>query len=425
MRWTGKDRKKSHPKPVEKIELSEKHVGWRVFFFILFVMIAATAFAYGVSSLFSTEPGWQEVEADTAGEANCGSEFVLMYHLGISGRDATAENKALKLIYTDACELAYKLFHNKETFEGIGNLCYLNQHPNEEIIVDEALYRAFSLIQRYGDRRIYMGPVYEQYDEIFYCTDDSQLISYDPLVSTEVAASYKEIAEYANQAEMVDVKLLGDNKIKLYVSEEYLAYAKENYISQYIDFFWMKNAFILDYLAETLIEKGYTAGVISSFDGFSRNLGVMEESFSYNLYDSMGQTIYPAAVMQYTGERSIVYLRDYRMHTLDEQYYYVLSDGTVRVPYIDEKDGIPKAAADNFYAYAERLSCAEVLLKAAPVYIAEELSEEAVNNLASDGIYSIYCEGNTIKYNEEGLLLTDLLQESNVTYQASYVKPAQ
>ena len=417
----AKERTTGQPKPVEKIELSEKHIGWRIFFFILFVVIAATAFAYGINSLFTTEPGWQEIEADAAAGVNCGNEFVLMYHLGISGRDATVENKALKIIYTDACELAYKLFHNKETFDDVTNICYINQHPNEEIVVDDALYQAFSIIQRNGDRRLYLGPVYDQYEEIFYCEDDTMLVNYDPLLNEELAAEYAMIADYANNPQMIDIKLLDDNKIMLEVSKEYLAFAEEHYITQYIDFFWMKNAFVTDYLADTLIENGYTAGTISSYDGFSRNLGKMEESFSFNIYDRMGQTIYPAAVMQYSGTRSIVYLRDYMMNNQDEEHYYVMEDGTIRTSYIDVNDGIAKTATDNLYAYSEQLGCAELLLKAAPVYVTDDFSEEAVKELTASGVYIIYCEDNTIKYNDASLVLTDFFDESGITYKKAYV----
>ncbi|MCD8014832.1 MAG: hypothetical protein LUG99_16995 [Lachnospiraceae bacterium] len=58
----------------------------------------------------------------------------------------------------------------------------------------------------------------------------------------------------------------------LFVSDDHLAYAEETGFLSYIDFFWMKNAFIIDYLTDTLIEKGYTQGASSSYDGFDRNL---------------------------------------------------------------------------------------------------------------------------------------------------------
>lgn len=411
-----------HPKPVEKVELSEKNIGWRIAFFILFVMIAATAFAYGVSSMFSTEPGWHEIEVDSSADANCGNEFVFMYYLGGSGTDATAENKALKIIYTDACEMAHKLFHNKEAFEGVNNVYYINQHPNEVIEVDPALYEAFSVIDACDNRNLYMAPVYGQYDEIFYCEDDSQLVNFDPRLNKEVAAEYAEIATYANNPEMVDLQLLGDNKIQLYVSAEYLSYAEENYITEFIDFFWMKNAFITDYLAEEMISRGYTLGSISSYDGFSRSLDASENSYSFNIYDRVDQELHQAAVMQYSGTRSMIYLRDYMMSDMDWQHYYVLANGEVRTSYVDVADGFSKAATDSFYAYSDELGCAEILMQVIPVYVTAELSTEAVAELTEAGIYSIYCEDTVIKYNDADLVLSDLLDKDGVKYQTSFIE---
>ena len=84
-------------------------------------------------------------------------------------------------------------------------------------------------------------------------------MNYDPRLSEEVAAEYAEIATYANNPEMVDIKLLGDNKIQLYVSEEYLTYAEENYITDYIDFHYHQiqnlqyslNIYYADYKADS------------------------------------------------------------------------------------------------------------------------------------------------------------------------------
>ena len=411
-----------HLKPVEKIELSEKHIGWRIAFFILFLVIAASAFASCVGTFFSVEPGWHEIEADSAGETNCGSEFVFMYYLGGSGVDATAENKALKIVYTDVCEMAHKLFHNKETFEGVTNVYYINRHPNEVIEVDAGLYKAFEVIKQYENRNIYMAPVYSQYDEIFYCEDDSQLVNFDPRLNEEVADDYAKIAAFANDSAMVDVQLLGDNKIRLYVSEEYLAYAKENYIVDFMDFFWMKNAFVTDYLAEEMIARGYTLGTISSYDGFTRILDSTENSYSFNLYDRVDLTIYQAAVMQSQGPQSMVCFRDYMMSDLDAQHYYALSNGEVRTSYVDVADGFSKEATDSFYVYGKDRSCAEILMQTIPVYVAEELSEEAVAVLAAHGIYSIYCEDGLIKYNDSSVTFSDLLNEESVKYTTELIK---
>ncbi len=406
---------------VEKIELSDKNIGWRIGFFILFVIIAATAFASCVNSFFSKEPGWYQIETGSTEETHCGNEFIFMYNLGESD-NATQENKALSVLYTQACEMAHKLFHNKEMFDGVNNVCYINQHPNEIIEVDAGLYKAFSVIDAYDNRSLYLAPVYNQYDEIFLCEDDSQLVYFDPLLNDEVSADYAEIAAFANNAEMVDLQLLGDNKICLYVSEEYLTYAEENYITDFIDFFWMKNAFVTDYIAEIMIDRGYTHGTISSYDGFVRVMDSGDSSYSFNIYNRIDKTIYQAAVMQYEGPQSLVYFRDYMMSDMDWQHYYTLANGEVRTAYVDVADGVAKTAADSFYAYGSGIGCADVLMQALPVYVAEELSAETIAQLAEVGVYSIYCENGVIKYNDASIVLADVLNIEEVRYSAELVQ---
>ena len=415
------NRELPHLERIEKIELSDKNIGWRLGFFILFVVIAGASFASCVNSFFSKAPGWYQIETNSADEAHCGNDFVFMYNLGASG-NATKENKALSILYTEACQMAHKLFHNKEIFEGVHNVRYINEHPNEVIEVDPGLYKAFSVIDAYDNRNLYMAPVYNQYDEIFFCEDDSQLVNYDPRMSEEVAAEYAEIATYANNPEMVDIKLLGDNKIQLYVSEEYLAYAEENYITDFIDFFWMKNAFITDYLAETMIANGHTHGTLTSYDGFSRTMDTSENSYSFNLYDRVDEVLYPAGVMQYQGANSLVYFRDYMLSDMDWQHYYALANGEVRTSYVDVADGVSKAATDSYYVYAKDMSCAEVLLQAIPVYVTEEWSEDAVAGLTAAGIYSVYAEDGVVKYNDASLVVTELLDEEEMKYTVELVK---
>lgn len=413
---------KPNVKPVDKISLSEKNVVLRLIGVVVLLVIAAFAFAYAINGWLSTESGWTTIEADSASEINCSNDFVFSYHLGRGDTSATVENKALRIIYTDATEKAYQLFHNKEKFDAVNNIYYINQHPNEVIEVDTALYDAFSVIQEYENRSIYMAPIYAQYDDIFYCNDDSELVNYDPYLNEQVAADYQEIALFANNPEAIDIQLLEDNKIMLYVSDEYLAYAEENYITDYIDFFWMKNAFIADYIASVLIENGYTAGSISSFDGFVRNLDTTDVTYSFNIFDKQEDNVYVAAAMQYTGAHSIVFLRNYMMNSYDEQYYYQLSNGDVRTSYVDIADGYCKSAVNNLVSYSADLGCAEVLMQMMPIYIADTFDAQALLSLMENGIHSIYCENGVIYYNEKSLVLTELYQKEDVQYQTSFVE---
>ncbi len=424
-----------HPKPVEKIELSEKHTKWRMILVVALVAFGAAALVYGFYSFLSGgDTGWREIEVNGTNTPTCSQDFIFMYNLGVSGVSVRSENNEIKSMYTEAAQKAYQIFNNDQSFDGVTNVYDINRHPNEELEVDEVLYRAFELLEENDCRYLYLAPAYAVYDNIFYCGDDSELESYDPHLNEGIKTDFQEIAAFARDASAVDLELLGENRIRLNVSEDYLDYAEENYITDFIDFYWMKNAFIADYLADTMIAGGYTLGSISSYDGFVRNLGgsapegasqetagdTAGDAYVFNIYDRQGTDIFPAAVMRYSGACSIVYLRDYMMNSLDDQHYYELKNGQVRTPYLSLADGLCRSSASNLVCYSREKGCAETLMPMIPIYISDTFSGDAVRAFASDGIYSIYCEDSVICYNEEALTLTDLFDAEGVKYTTRY-----
>ena len=418
MRRTRTDnRDLPHPKPVEKVELSEKHIGLRVILAVLLLFLGAGCFAYAISSLFSGSDGWCRIDSN-ATEYHCGEDFTFLYCLGQGDLSSTTEKKAITALYSDATALAFQQFTNDVEYEGVHNVYDINRHPNQELEVDPLLYNAFALVAEYGDRSIYLAPIYAQYDDLFYCTDDSQAVDFDPRLSEEVAASYAGIAAFAGDREAVDVELLGDNRIRLKVSQEYLDYARENGIDSFIDFFWLKNAFIADYIAEVMISNGYTRGSISSCDGFIRNLDGSGELYTLDITDRVGQVLYTAGQMAYSGPAGIVTLRD----TGTEEYRYIFSNGEIRTPYLDVRDGFCKSAVSQLTCYSQEAGCGEILLQMIPVYIADSLQTEALTRLAQGGIYSVYCQDSKIRYNDPALILTSLYDGEDARYTAELVK---
>lgn len=416
---TINNRNLPHPKPVEKIELSDKNPRRRLAAVIFFLALGAAALVYALMSYLSKGDGWTQIEADSAAETNCADEFVFLYCLGQSGMSATAENKALVSVYTQAAVNAYRLFQNDVGFDGLNNVYAINRHVNETLEVDEALYNAFELFDRSGSRALYLAPVYSRYDNIFYCNDDSELSNFDPYTNPEVSKEYAEMAEWAGDSGAVQLQLLGNNQVRLFVSEEYLDYAQQEGIEDFIDFYWMKNAFIVDYLADTLIAHGYSLGSISSYDGFARNLDDSGNTYSFTIYDRREKTIYPAAVMEYSGRKSIVYLRDYMMNAMDFQHYYETADGQVRTVYLDETDGLCKSALDSLVCYSENKGCAEVMLHIMPIYIADTFNAEELAVFHKNGIASVYCEENIIYHTDERIMLTNFYSDGEVVYDAS------
>lgn len=409
-------------RPPLKVELSEKNKKLRMAAIIGFLAIALIAFAIGMVKLLSTDPGWAVISATTSENGTCSNEFTFHYYLGDSGISATAENKKLTSTYTELCENAYRIFNSDSTFSDVGNIASLNKHPNEAIEIDSELYAALEKIASSDNRGIYLGPVYGYYQSLFNSADDNDAADFDPFVSDELKEYYKDVAAFAADSEQVSVELLSDSRAILHVSDEYSTFAEENVIKTYISLFWMKNAFVADYLAASLEDAGYTKGVLSSYDGFSRTLGDMSggtengETYSLNIYARLDKTVYSAAVLGYGGRRSTVVLKDFPVAESDTLNYYVTGNGDVRFPYAGVSDGLSRAATPFLAAYSEKYGCADVLLQTAPIYIADSLDADRLEKLSQNGIYSVWCDGERIMHTEKDISLRNLYSDSAVTF---------
>ncbi len=485
-------------RPVEKVEISEKHIGRRLIAAAVFLLIGAGALAYFFVNLVRGDTGWTEIKVSTS-ELNCGGDFTFLYEVGAGGGSALQEKRAVTAAYTEAAEKAFWMFENvraegssaeepradgtaaagsvqeihgiaaaengnKKAAAAMGSVRFLNDHPNETVTVDPPLYEALAKLEAAGGRWLYLPAVYEVYDNLFASGSDQQAEEFDPRANDDVAAYFGEVLAYANNPAAVDLELLGSGQVRLNVSQEYLAFAAENEIDSFIDFYWMKNAFIVDYLAETMSAAGFTHGSISSFDGFVRNLDGREIGYSFQVYDwagggqeAVGQEaagreeaaglaktggeeaaaqILPLAVLQYRGPVSLVYLRDYAMNSLDRQHYYQTAGGEIRTAYIDPQDGLCRNSVSSLvsYTYDDSAGCADILLSMIPVYIADEFDAGAVEALAgerggkegasaasaaadADGVaadagavYSIYRLGDEIHANDPAAEFTEVYE---------------
>ena len=108
----NRDRYTSLAKPVEKIELSEKHPKVRIFIVVLLAVVGAGFLSYAFVNFLNQDEGWSEIQASTSSELNCSEDFVFQYNLSDGGI-----YKNLQEIYTDACVKAYKLFNIDEEDE--------------------------------------------------------------------------------------------------------------------------------------------------------------------------------------------------------------------------------------------------------------------------------------------------------------------
>lgn len=386
-------------RPVERIEVEQKHVILRIVLFVVLLVFGISAIIYALTSLFSYEGGWQVVEATAAADADCSGDFTLQYDVS-----SKSEYRALATLYGQASAKAYQLFHEMRRFDGVYNVAYLNENPNTTVEVDGVLYDALSKLDAAGSRQLFLAPLYVYYENLFLCTEDWEIEAYDPALNQELASLFAELLRFSNDPEAISLELQGSNQVCLRVSDDYLRFAEANDVYTFFGFHWMKNAFIADYLAQILTENGYTRGALSSYDGFVRNLDDRGTSYSLNLFDRVGNSIRHAGVLQYTGPMSIVSLRTFPVNPADNAHYYVLANGETRFPYLSAFDGLCRAAESNLVCYAEGEGCAELLLRMIPLYLTDNLEPASLLDL--QGAEAVYCRNGVILHTAETLTLT-------------------
>ena len=381
---------------IKSIEVNTKHLTLRVVLFSVFLVLGIGAIIYGLAGLFSDEGGWQIIEAEPYASADCSDEFTFQYELGAGDISPKTEYSQLSQIYGQVTAEMYQLFSQNQLFDGVNNVAYLNGHPNEAVEVDSVLYDAFELLDKAENRQLFLAPCWEYYNVLFSCTEDREAEGYDPAFNEELAELFSRIAEYIGDENAVSLELLGEGKVRLRVSEEYLRFAEENDVYCFIDFHFMKNAFIIDCLAEKLVQSGYTHGNISSLDGFYRNLDDRGTCYSLNLFDRVENTAVYAAVMDYTDTLSIVSLRSFPVSANDLRYF-TYSGGEIRFPYLDMNGGC-LAANGGLVCYSDTLSCAALLMEMIPVYIAEELQPELLS------CEFVYCSDGAVYHSDNDIV---------------------
>lgn len=415
---TARDKRPNLP-PVERIELNEEHISRRGILAAALLLLGVGLLVYAFFQFLNPDTEWTSITASTAVGASSAEDFVLLYRPGGGGASPTVERKGVTALYTDLARRAFQLFHADQPFEGVVNVYDLNRRPNETVEVDPGLYAAFQTVADSGSRALYLGPVYSRYFGVFSCQDDTQLVDFDPRLSEDVAAEYRELCAWANDPEAIGLELLGENEVCLRVSEAYLAYAEREGVENFIDFSWMTNAFVADFIASGLTAQGYTRGALTSCDGFCRNLDSSGTDYTLPLYSRQGDTVYAAAGLRYTGPRALVTLRDYPMSERDASRFYTLKNGERRTPYVDPADGLCRNTLPELVCYSTSRGCAETLLAMLPVYVAETFDAGALDALKGQGIESIRWERFTLRCTGSEAVFENFYSQDGVTFSAA------
>lgn len=372
-------RKKYGLPAVERIELSERRFSARAVLAALGVAVALAVLGTALTRLLRVEPGWREIESDGAHGVHCGGDFT--FSAEVRG---TADAKRLSIAWSEATAKAWRLFSVEGADPGEPNLAYLNAHPGEDVVVDPALYGALRTAAA-GGRYVYLAPVYEMHRSLCACEDDSETLSFDPLRDADARAFCAQAAAFARDAGAVDLAFPAENVVRLDMSDEYAAFLAENGCAAAVDFGWMKNAFIIDFLADSVQAAGLGRGAIASRDGFVRNLDASGARYGVKLFRLREGRPFQDAELGYEGPASLVTLHSFRLDAAGEREYYVFRDGATRAPHADPADGLARQAVDSLTGASRALGCGALLARLMPVYIAESFDPGA-----AEGVSLIY-----------------------------------
>ncbi len=364
------------------VEVDQSHVGVRVAIFVVALACAIGGFAYGISQLLSKDPGWTAVTVNTS-SLNCGDDFTFLYDIGEGELSASKELKNLRSLYSEVCVEAYEVFDTTAEYEDCLNMWYLLNHVNEKVEVAPLLYQSLAKVEESGTRYLYTGTMSALYSSLTYSRSDIEAESYDPYRNEDLKEFYAELALYICDPDSIHIEFFDNNQVMLYVSDEYMAFAEENSVTEWIDFSWMKNAFITDYIVETMMENGYDLGLVMSNDGYIRGFDVSDSSnATFPIYHREDNTVSVLTAMYCSGTDSYVYYRDYPLEDEPEGRYYMYQDAEFRYRYIDPEDGLCKAALTEMVFCAEDMTCTDLMLATAPFFIADSFDEDGVWDLA-------------------------------------------
>lgn len=402
MRKTAKDRR-PNLRPPKRIEVNEGNTRVRVILLIVCIAIAIASFAYGINAFLkgSDRKGFTEIEV--SGTDSVADELRFYYQLGDEG--GSALYRELSAFWKLACERAHKIFSSEELFSDVGNLAALSKNPGETVTLDPALYRALLCLEERGVRTHYLAPIELHYRSVFYSESDFEASYYDISKNPELSDYYSALAAFARDPNAVSVELLGDNRARLVLSSAYRDFAAENEITAFVSLGYLKNAFVVDYLAETLAEAGYTEGTLSSIDGFTRHLDTDSgRDYSFNLFCREGNGIDLAAKLEGGDLKALISLRSYPLSGEDLDRFYLFADGSTLTSYLDTRDGASRVSTDNLVLYGGE-SCVELLLQAIPLWVADALS---ASDLVSLDLEAIWCEDGEIRCTDPSAPIFDL-----------------
>ncbi len=326
----------------DRIQVSEKHVGLRVVFFVVAVVVAVGAFSYGISALGAKQSGYQLIEASADSDAPFyNREISFGYYLEGSSGAIKKATKELVGVYTPILAAAYKQLDSSVEYAGAVSIGALNNHLGEEIGVSAELYDVLKdAYARTLERRnfnMFAGALYAEWKSVLILDDP---VGFDPLTNEDMAARFADIAAQVSNLDNFSLEFLDDERhiVRFSVSDGYAAFCKEMEIEAgALDLNLLVNAYRLEMIASALEDLGFTDGYLLSQDGLAITLSGCRQQ-GYALYGMEDGSIVERGSFVVEGRSSKAFMAAFPLGSYSGSYYSVV-DGRLRHLFFDTSTG--------------------------------------------------------------------------------------
>lgn len=309
----------------EQYTVSTSHVGLRTVAFVLAVVLAVSAFGFGISRIGRKNPGYYEIEAPASEEASFyRNGFTLLYYFEGSSDAIKAEMNTLKDLYTTTLMRSYKLLDTENTYEGFTNLATLNQSAGETVQVSDELFAILEDAERRTREAkgfsLFAGAMYTEWNSILSLDDISE---FDPACNADMGIRVSELAQKTADLSHFSLTMDSANRtVSFTVSDEYRRFLEENeYDFHILSTNILTDAYRLELIRNALEQRGFCNGYLYTDSGLTLSLSDHDEG-SYAVYALEDGSVVQCAAVTGGANSANSFLRVFAMRENETMYHY-------------------------------------------------------------------------------------------------------
>ncbi len=377
-----------------KLKVSDKHILLRVILTAVFFVTAVVAFTVGVTSIGKKTSGYQLIEAKTDAEALTYNNAVhYKYWFEGSSNQIKRGIRALEAEYTPILAAAYKQLDARGTYAGQVSIGTINGSLGKEVSVSPELYAilqdAYGRTLERNGFNMFAGDLYEQWHSILILTDPED---FDPSTNEGQRERIRALAEEVNDLSNFSLEFLPNNAVRFSVSDGYKAFCSQYEIDSHaLDLNVLKDAYMLQWIGEALVEKGYSLGYLFTEEGLVLNTSP-RGTLNYDFY-TLKDTVY--ASIELDGVFSGATITAFGMGS---DYAYSIGD-LYRNEHFNVQTGEFSEVVLTLSLVRPDMEVVDAALQAIQLnnLESEEALDKAASELEKDGIVVSYISQKTLK----------------------------